>query len=73
MAQWVKNPTAVSWMAVEARLKDPLLPAALAQIQPLAQELPYAGDAVIKKKKKRLSSKASISRFIYQRCHFPAF
>ena len=58
-------------MAVEARLKDPLLPAALAQIQSLAQELPYAGDAVIKKKKKKKKKKTEVeTNHIY--IHIPA-
>ena len=40
MVQWVKNPTAAAWVA------------AMAQVQSLAWELPYARDAAIKKKKK---------------------
>ena len=63
MAQWVKGPTAATWVTVEAQV--PSLAwcsglngssiaaavawvAAAAQIQSLAQELPYAMDAAVK-------------------------
>ena len=67
---WVKDLTAVAWVAVEAQvrspawysgLKDPGLPSeaqvtAAAWIQSLAQELPYAVSAAIKKKKRMKAS-----------------
>ena len=67
MVQWVKNLTAVTLVAAEAQvqslagcsgLKDPIAAAAtqvtyVAQIQFLAQELPYAAGAAIKWKKKK--------------------
>ena len=62
MAQWVKNPTAAALVAEEVQvwplgrcsgLKD----TAAAQILPLAQELPYANDVTIKKKKKKRTLK----------------
>ena len=58
MAQWVKNPTAAAQVAVEARILSPVwhselkhccsIVAAAAQIQSLAQELPYAVGVAIK-------------------------
>ena len=66
MVQWVKNPTAVAWVAAEpwiqslawpSGLKDPaslqlqLQLAAKAQIQSLAQELPHASGVAIKKRR----------------------
>ena len=63
MAQWVKNLTAAAWVAVEVQvrpqawqsgLKDLALPEALAWVaavawmQSLAQELPYAVGVAIK-------------------------
>ena len=62
MAQWIKNPTAVAHIAVEAQvqfpalhsgLKDPVWPehvaqaAAVVQIQSQARELPYARGVAI--------------------------
>ena len=55
MAQWVKNPTAVSWVTPEMSiqspaqwgLKDPTQVTALAWVQSLAWELPYAVDMAI--------------------------
>ena len=61
MAHWVENLTAVAWVMAEALvqylaqcsgLKGSLIAIALAQIQSLAQELPYAVCAAKKKKKK---------------------
>ena len=41
VAQWVQNLTTVAWVAMEA------------QVQSLAQELPYAAGVAIKKEKKK--------------------
>ena len=58
--QWVKKLTAAVWVAVEARIQSPAqcselklscVAAAVAWIQTLAQELPYAVGATLKKKK----------------------
>ena len=68
MAQWVKNLTEAAQVAVEDWVQSPAgcsglriscchscgVAAAVAQIQSLAQELPYASGAAIKKKKKKL-------------------
>ena len=65
MVQWVKNPTAVAWVAEEVQVPSQLVQwvkvfallhlwqrsAAVAQIQSLAQELTYASSGAIKKKK----------------------
>ena len=57
VAQEVKNPTAASWVTVEAQfqspgwhsgLKDPALLQPWLVFNPLAQELPYTMDAAIK-------------------------
>ena len=54
MVQWVKNLTAaarghvVQSQAWHSVLKNPLLVAAMVQIQSLAQELPYAMGVAIK-------------------------
>lgn len=65
MAQWVKNPTAAAWVAVEVRvwflarhngLKHPALPHLWCRSQlhlETAQKLAYAVSAVIKLKKKK--------------------
>ena len=62
MAQWFRSPTAAAWAVVaqvqspawHSGLKDPSIATDVAaQIQSLAQELPYAKDAAIKKKKKK--------------------
>ena len=69
--QWAKNPTALAWVTAETQvwslawhrgLNDPVLPqlqqfAAVAQIRSLAQELPYATGAAIKKEKRRKEKK----------------
>ena len=44
MAQWVKNRTAVAHVTVEVRVLSP----AVAQLQSLARERPYAWYAAIK-------------------------
>ena len=58
MVQWIKNPIAATWVAMEAWvlslapeqwLKGASTAAALAQIQALVQELPCASSAAIKK------------------------
>ena len=41
MVQWVKNPTAVAWVAAEV------------QVQSLAQELPYASGVAKKRGKNK--------------------
>ena len=64
MAQWDKNLTVVAQVASEAWVqslalvqwvKESSITTAVAQIQSLTQELPYAADMAIKKKK-RLST-----------------
>ena len=60
MVQWVKNPAAAVWVAVEAWIQSPWIQAqwgkgssiaaAMAQTQSLAWERPYAVGAAIRKK-----------------------
>ena len=61
VAQWVKNPIAVAQVSMKAWVQSStwccVLKAAAAQIQSLAQELPYAMSATIKKEKKNLRNK----------------
>ena len=66
MAEWVKNPTTVAQVAVEAQvqsqpqavIKESGIPAAMVQvtakarIQSLAQELPYAKGAALKRRER---------------------
>ena len=59
MVQWVKNPTEVALVAVEARVqflaqwvKGCSIAAAVARIQSLAWELPYAAGTAIKNNNK---------------------
>ena len=59
MAQWVKNPTAAAGITMKARVQSPgqcsrLKNQAAACVQSLAQEVPYAMDVAIKKKKLRV-------------------
>ena len=57
MVQWVKNPASAALVPVEVRVQSPApeqwvkgsgVAAAVAQIQSLAQELPYAAGVAIK-------------------------
>ena len=57
MAQYVKNASAMAWVTVEAQIGSPTqqqkvkgsgVAAAVASIQSLAQQLPYATGAAIK-------------------------
>ena len=50
VAQWVKNPTAMAWVA--ARCRFAVLIAAAAWIQSLAWEFPYAMSVAIKKRER---------------------
>ena len=65
MMQQVKNLTAVTRVAEEVQVPSPAwstvlkgsgIATALAQIQSLAQKIPYAMGAAIKKKKKKVSA-----------------
>ena len=47
MAQWVRNPPTETQVTEKVQVRSPAT--AVAQIQPLAQELPYAAGAAIKK------------------------
>ena len=58
MVQWFKNLNAAARVTVEVWVRSPspaqwvkAQVAAVAQIQSMARELPYAGDVAIKKKK----------------------
>lgn len=57
LAQWVKNPNASAWVAVEAQVRSPAQwlkeSIAVAWIQSLDQELPFATGTAIKKKKRK--------------------
>ena len=67
MAQWVKYLTPVAWVPAEAQVQSPAqcselriqrccrcsAVTAVAQIQSLAQELPYAAGSTIKLKKRK--------------------
>ena len=78
MAQWVKNPSAAAFVAVEVWVETPTsaegwrirIAAAVAQItavvriQFLAQELPYAEGAPTKWKKKPKNKKPFLIQFI---------
>ena len=67
MVQWVKNLTAVAWVAVEVQVRShPCavgygsgVAAAVAQIQSLAWELPYAMGVAKKRRKNEIATKIS--------------
>ena len=62
MVQWVKDPTAVARVTMEVKLipgpelwvKGSSIAAAVAWIQLLGQELPYATGAAIKEKRRKV-------------------
>ena len=49
VAQWVKNLSAGAQVGTEARVQGSSIAAAVAQIQSLVQELPYAAGTAIEK------------------------
>ena len=72
--QWVKNPTAAAWVtaqmqvqspAQQSGLKDLAQVKAVAWIQSLTWELPYAVSVAIKKKKKK---KNKMLLFTWESC-----
>ena len=93
MLQWVKNLIAVTQVTAEVQvqslawhsgLKDPALPRqrhrsqSVAEVHPLAWELPYATSAAIKLKKKKKERKKEIKRLSHSQhattsvLHFPS-
>ena len=67
LTQWVKGSSVAVSCGVGCRCSlEPMwlwqMPAHIAQIQPLAWELPYAAGMVLKRKKKRTNRKIKIKK-----------